>query len=92
MAEHLFCHAPEKKAFDPTPAMGRHGDHINILLGRMIQDLLGIISVTDMTVYLEPSLLKSFLNFAEILLCLPDHLDLSVRRIRAREGMGNDHP
>ena len=92
MAEHLFRYAPEKKAFDSATAMGRHSNDVNILLGSMIQDLLGIISVPNMAIYLEPFLLEPFLNLLEILFCLPDYLHLSIRGVRAREGMGHGHP
>jgi len=92
MTEHLFRYAPEKKSFDPATAMGRHSNDVNIFLGSMIQDLLGIISVPNMAIYLEPFLLKPFLDVAEILFCLPDHLHLSIRGVRAREGMDHGHP
>ena len=92
MAQDFFCHAPEEKTFNSAAAMSRHGDQINLFLGRMVQYLLGIIPVANMSIDVQSPGSEAILQIFEVFLRLPDDLYLGLHGVHTWKSGSRNNP
>jgi len=78
MAEYFFCNAPEKKAFDPTPAMCGHRNHVNIHLSSVVQDFFCVIPIPDMAIHLKSLSFESLFYLVDVFLRFPNGFYLAL--------------